>query len=232
MGFFHWIDNAIKSVGKAAGSLAHVTSSVTGAIGSPGVLSAIGGAVSGVTGANVDLSTIGPALQEIHQVSGTVGQVSAAMSKGAAGLAQAAAPIVANNPIFAAARQSFPQGVKGFDAAVSLMQHPGTTQDLFDKLRASLSPLDQKGFDAAVSAHIGMVAHPIPADAPPAQQAAYAITLGLQGATPDQKSAIVGTLAQTEAGQAGVAAALDKVSGNLENQTLITKIVAYFGMAE
>ena len=195
MGFGHWFSNAIKSAGHTVGSLVHLVEQNSGAI--TGALSA--------AGVSIDPKIISAVASIEHTVGSVVGPVTA--------LANQAGAILQGSPLLQAARTMVPPtGVRGFDAAVAMMTQPGN-EAAFTKARESLSGAEKQAFDTAVAAHIGQVAHPLP-PAPPNVQAALAITTGLQGATADQKGGIVGTVAQTSAGAAGVQMALDRIDRN------------------
>ena len=202
MSFGSWLSNAAKSVGHAAGALANFVHQNTG------LISAAATGIAAAAGADIDPSTIAQITKVTGDVAGGIAHPNQAISQ----LAGLAGPIIQADPTLAAARNMVPPaGLQGFDAAVAAMKNPKTTQAALDKIRAALSGPAKQAFDTAVAAHVGQVTNVIPPGSPD-QQAAYAITKGLQGGTDEQKSAIIQAVAANPAAQSGVSTALDQVS--------------------
>jgi hypothetical protein len=91
---------------------------------------------------------------------------------GASGVLQAAKGLVPSG------------GSSGFNIGIGCMKH-AMGPHTFTTMRAHLSPADQKGFDMAVSMHIGRVTQV--AQGSPKQQAGKFLMHGMSGANPDQK---------------------------------------------
>lgn len=120
------------------------------------------------------------------------------------GLAQVGAAFAKANPVAAAARQlAGPAGTKGFDIGLGLMQHQIGPLDL-NAVRNSLMGEARKGFDLAVSHHVGSVTVKPPAGTPHAQ-AGVLLTHGLKGATLAQTKTLLPMVAAHPEAAKGIA---------------------------
>jgi hypothetical protein len=126
-------------------------------------------------------------------------------------LIQAGRSIEAQDPVAANARKALSTGYNGFDLGVGASQMALTTADLVT-LRNALASDDQKGFDLAMSLHIGRVANPAPSDIQNAGgQAGYFATMGMQGAPEDTKIAHINGMTKQPAMSVGAKVAMNQV---------------------
>lgn len=185
MGLGHWLSNAAATAGKAAESMNRFAQDPSGVI-------SIAAAVDPSLTATIQLPP---------DLTHTVKQFAAA-----------GAAICTTSQVLSAAVQSIPKNVdpNGFSVAIRLMQDPVTEADI-ERVRAELPPSARLSFDMGVSAHIGQTAH-TPPPGPPAVQAAYLMTKGVQGATVPQKEAIVGAIAANPDARPGAVLAIKDVA--------------------
>jgi hypothetical protein len=185
MSFGSWLQGAVKSV-------SGLVQQVQGAAGTIAQ-------VAGAAGVKIDL---GPVTATVEAIKTTAGPIVDHVTH----LANQAGPLL-HNPIIAEARKIVPpDGLRGFDAAIVVLQHP-VDEATLQRVRDSLTGAEKQAFDTALAAQIGMAQHAIPAG-DPATQAAYAVTKGVQGGTADQKAVLVESVALTDAGAAGATAAM------------------------
>lgn len=119
-------------------------------------------------------------------------------------------------PTVDAARKLAGAGTRGFDLAQGLLQQKASTFDIAH-YRATLQGEDLKGFDMALAAKIGMVSHPPHPSLSPAARAGHAITLGMQGAPPTNKAAIMTAVGAHPSASVGAKLAVAQVAANREN---------------
>jgi hypothetical protein len=112
-----------------------------------------------------------------------------------------------------AARQNVPaESKRGFDMGVGLMRHQ-VDKFQFQTVRQSLPLADQHGFDHAVSLHIGRVGNPPPTSISSTRgQAAYFTTMGMQGAEPLTKQAIMSNIVNSPVAKIGAGVAVDHIT--------------------
>lgn len=133
---------------------------------------------------------------------------SPAIQNGLAQIGQAAAKA---SPIADAAKKlAGPAGAKGFDIGLGLMQHKVTPLD-FHAVRRSLQGDALKGFDMAVSQHVGVARLPVIPKGPAASRAAFAMTHGMRGASLTQTKGMIKTLVADPAASKGVVLASKQV---------------------
>ncbi len=77
----------------------------------------------------------------------------------------------------------------GFTVGVGLMNHVVNRTE-FNTIRGRLTPDQKKGFDIAISEHIGYLTHPLPPTIPAAQRFGYYVSHGSTNAKPDNQKAI------------------------------------------
>jgi hypothetical protein len=94
----------------------------------------------------------------------------------------------------------------GFTAATGLMQHT-INRNEFNTIRGRLTPDQKKGFDLAVSGHIGQLTHPLPASISPAKRFGYYVTHGMVSAKPDNQKGMKAVLASHSEMANGIVAA-------------------------
>lgn len=82
----------------------------------------------------------------------------------------------------------------GFTAGVGLMSHVVNRTEL-NTIRGRLTPDQKKGFDLAISEHIGYLTHPLPITIPAAQRFGYYVSQGMATAKPDNQKAMKAILA-------------------------------------
>jgi hypothetical protein len=160
------------------------------------------------TDVNKALQT-GVAMGAAQTIQKTVGQaVKAPAVQG--GLAAAGMAVAKLSPVATAARQlAGPAGAKGFDIGLGLMQHKITPLD-FHAVRDTLTAEAKKGFDMAVSQHIGHVTK----KAPPGNvhaQAAFLMTHGMKGAALTQTTGMLKTMVSHPEAAKGVQLAAKQV---------------------
>jgi hypothetical protein len=128
-------------------------------------------------------------------------------------LAQDGQTVEAHTPSAAAAKKLLKhRGENGFDIGLGLMQYSGMTEAAFLATRTALSAPDQKGFDLAVSHHIGRVANPPPPGASPEHEAGFYISKGMQGAHPDLKASLMTLVTADDQAKAGAATAVQQIA--------------------
>lgn len=100
---------------------------------------------------------------------------------------------------------------RGFDIGAGLMTHHGMTRAQFESVRATLSPLGKKGFDAAVAFYIGRVTQRAPKSFSDKEQAAYLMVKGLQGKYPQGlKESLVKDIVSDAQARTGAALAVNE----------------------
>lgn len=119
------------------------------------------------------------------------------------------------SPVFGEARKiaSTKGGSKGFDIATGILSHQAGIFHLATVRNTLTTPHDKMGFDMAMAARIGTVAHPKPhAIHTPAAHAGHAITLGMQTYVPERKAAMMQTLQGHPSAAAGATQAVKEVA--------------------
>jgi hypothetical protein len=97
-------------------------------------------------------------------------------------------------------------------------------------IRENLPGPDRKGFDLAMSLHVGRVGHaPPPAPLGPSAAAGYYATVGMQGAGPDMKSGMMATLASNPTVRVGAVAGIQRVVSRREGWWVKVKRSLGFG---
>lgn len=157
-GPFKWIASAVASAGKFASDVGHMIGKVPG-------LSVV----------------LNAALHIIPGVSSVTGIMDTCMAVGKI-------VVDASQTIQAAIKAVGPALADGFHVATGIMTHAGLTTEQFNAIRNNLDSNGKKGFDAAISLHIGRINNPAPPSMPPAQAAGWAMTHGMVGAMPAQKT--------------------------------------------
>jgi len=105
---------------------------------------------------------------------------------------------------------------RGFDYGSGLGQHQ---VGLFDVItaRKSLSPADQRGFDMASATRIGLVANPRPQELSNAGHAGYAMSMGMQSHSQEEKMAMMRAIQQSPSATVGATVAVKEVAAKREN---------------
>lgn len=116
-------------------------------------------------------------------------------------------------PAVGEARKLATNGTRGFDLGSGLMSQKASLFDVIATRSKIKSPADQKGFDMALAAKIGMVANPAKPKLSVAANAGRAITLGMQGlANPEKKKAIMAAVAKSPSASVGAKEAVRQVA--------------------
>ena len=127
-------------------------------------------------------------------------------------LAEAGITISKSMPALGEARKLAGSGVKGFDLALGLLGQHATMLDI-QHIRDTLTGPDAHGFDLAVAAKVGLVAHPIRATLSPAGQAGAAIVHGMQGMTDaGAKTALMSAVTKSPSAAVGAKVALSNIA--------------------
>lgn len=123
------------------------------------------------------------------------------------------------SPVFAEARKIVgpTRGVKGFDIGVGLTQQQIGVFDVATVRNSLKTPADKMGFDIALSTKIGVVANPKPPNVSAAAHAGNAITLGMQGYTPERKMAIMKAIEVSPSATVGATVAVKQVATKRDN---------------
>lgn len=108
-------------------------------------------------------------------------------------LIEAGEIVAKRNKIIAAGADVVPDGKRGYYAGIGLMQYE-THQTGIVAVRQQFSKDDLKGFDLALSLHIGMVTMRAPIGLSPAASVGYYTTMGMRGAEPGQKTGMMRSL--------------------------------------
>jgi hypothetical protein len=120
--------------------------------------------------------------------------------------------VVATDKVVAAAQAALnPDEAKGFAIGTGLMAQSGVGMSTFDTVRGSLSGDVLKGFDMAVSLHVGRTVATVAPDANPTAAAGYLITRGMMGASTTQKTGMAENLLAQPDMKAGMTTALDQI---------------------
>jgi hypothetical protein len=98
-------------------------------------------------------------------------------------------------PALGEARKLAGTGTRGFDLAQGLLGQHSKTFDIIHLRESLTNPADQKGFDIALAAKIGLVTQPMRGTLSPGAQAGRAIAQGVQGMPhPQNQASILSTL--------------------------------------
>lgn len=117
------------------------------------------------------------------------------------------------NPVLKAGSdvlKSQPQVHNGFLAGLGFMQHKITPPALLS-MRSALTGDQKKGFDIAVSTHIGQVAKPQPASVPPKKAFGFYATQGMQGNKAGRKTEMMKTLVKDKDVRIGAGKAVAQI---------------------
>ncbi len=148
-------------------------------------------------------------------------------------LADSAKSVLAKSKGYATARNLVDKASQsGFDVGMGLMAKTGVSEKAILAVRARLTPVQQIGFDVAVSAKVGAVLGPkIPKGLKGAAAAAYVVTQGMQGGGQAQKIAMIKTIAKAPGAKAGIQAAVADVSTERsESAPWWKKLLALIGL--
>jgi len=118
-------------------------------------------------------------------------------------------------------------GAHGFDVGTGLMSRQIGIEDL-QAIRNDLTGDDRKGFDLAVSLHIGRVTYPS-SQADPCMQAGYYITMGIRGQTPDNKQAMVQAVSSQDEAKSGAVVAIKQVA--IYHERWYHKVLKWMGLS-
>ena len=144
-------------------------------------------------------------------------------------LATAGKRAIMNNPVLASAQKLAPKSSHGFVAGIGLMARTAITPRQIIGFRKTLSPIDRKGFDLALSTHIGVTTRKPPAKLnSPMALAGYYATAGSQGATLRQKEHIVSSVMRNPKSRIGVKVAINQTLN--ARLSLWGKIKKYIGV--
>jgi hypothetical protein len=120
--------------------------------------------------------------------------------------------IVSASSVLESGRKLAPvNGRHGFDVGAGLMSHKGLTPQSFVTLRKSLHPQDRKGFDLAVSIHIGQVTQKPQPHMAALEKVGFYATHGMRGATEKQKTFLMTRLASKPEARKGAEMAIREV---------------------
>jgi hypothetical protein len=120
-----------------------------------------------------------------------------------------------SDPTVAAARNNVAVTDRtGFDVGIGTSRMTVDTNQLVT-LRGSLNPQEQQGFDHAMSLHIGRVTNPSPVKfglTTSNGQAGYFTTMGMQGAEPITKQAMMTHIVANQVSKIGASVAVDQIN--------------------
>lgn len=181
-----------------------------------------------------------PEAQKAMQVAvamGTAKNLQDAMKKGAATAAPALLEVgvktIKKDPVLKAGMASFkgqPQVQKGFAVGSGIAKFKFSPTEL-NGVRGRLAPEVKKGFDIAMSAHIGKVLSPnVPKNIKPAVRFGFYAERGLKSAKPKNRVAMEETLVKNPEVRRGAAIALkvNKAELTLPTRTFWQKVVDFF----
>jgi hypothetical protein len=125
------------------------------------------------------------------------------------------------NPMFGEARKLAVSkgGSRGFDYALGMVQHLGSVFATATCRNNLSNPNDKMGFDMACAAMVGAVCNPRPGDMSATAHAGQAITLGMQGYSPEKKQAIMATIGNMPSAVVGATSAIKQVAARRESPT-------------
>jgi hypothetical protein len=125
------------------------------------------------------------------------------------------------NPMFGEARKLTVSkgGSRGFDYALGMVQHLGSVFATATCRNNLPNPNDKMGFDMACAAMVGAVCNPRPGDMSATAHAGQAITLGMQGYSPERKQAIMATIGNMPSAVVGATSAIKQVASRRESPT-------------
>jgi hypothetical protein len=104
------------------------------------------------------------------------------------------------------------RGDHGFLVGLGAMAHQ-TSAFALSEIREGLSEDDRRGYDLALSLHVGRVVAPEPDPSiDPMAKAGYAVTHGAEGIEPDRQAAVLSTIATTPAAVTGAIVADDEIA--------------------
>lgn len=118
--------------------------------------------------------------------------------------------VALKDPVILAAEKPFPNGIRGFEIGIGLMQYQVGIAS-FTAIRAGLKDEDQKAFDTATSLHIGRVIAPPAPSLTPEARAARGITFGLQGANKEPASLLSAAVLAVPGMRSGVEIAQSEI---------------------
>lgn len=143
------------------------------------------------------------------------------------GLISKASKVVSKDDVLKEGMKVFPNGKSGFLTGVGVTQFQ-VTPDAVISIRKKLSGENRKAFDAALSLHIGRATHKQP-KLPPAGRAGYYMTMGMQGANPEQKTGIMKSVSKAPLVREGAVRAVKKIANNRSSWWV--KIKEFLGVA-
>jgi hypothetical protein len=119
--------------------------------------------------------------------------------------------LVQTDEVLKGAYQALPDGKIGFQIGAALGRKQCDTHQVIS-IRKGLAPADKRGFDLALSIHVGRVAHPAPKRILGHKaKAGYYATLGMQGAPPNLKMSMMSVVASDPVMRAGAKVGVDRV---------------------
>lgn len=125
------------------------------------------------------------------------------------------------NPMFGEARKlaTSKGGSRGFDYALGMVQHLGSVFATATCRNSLPNPNDKMGFDMACATMVGAVCNPRPGDMSATAHAGQAMTLGMQGYSPEKKQAIMATIGNMPSAVVGATSAIKQVASRRESPT-------------
>lgn len=120
------------------------------------------------------------------------------------------------------------QGKQGFAVGAGIMNHTVSPMAL-TAVRAKLKPDQRRGFDIAVSTHIGLATKTPPKTMTPAQQFGYAVTKGLTGASPQLRANVLGVVGKDATAKTGAIVAINTMKKPLWKRMLNAVGITRFG---
>lgn len=135
-----------------------------------------------------------------------------------------ASKIIGADKILQAARAIVPN--RGFDIGIGMV-NKRLNEFQMRAMRATLSAVEQKAFDTAVSLHISRVSLP-PSKAKPGVQVGFFVTQGMQGANEKQKAAMMTTLSTNQEARSGAVLAVKQIAAAREG--FIPRALRWMGL--
>lgn len=128
-------------------------------------------------------------------------------------LGKMGAAIANANPILKAGGQVLKDAnsKQGFAIATGLMNEKGLKPIHITAIRAKLGPEQKKGFDMALSAHIGLANSKVPTKGDAKAKFGFVVAQGMQGAPQNNKTGMMKTIAADPAARAGAVVAVNQI---------------------
>jgi hypothetical protein len=132
---------------------------------------------------------------------------------GVANLGKLGASIANANPILKAGGQVLKGATskQGFAIATGLMNSKGLQPIHVTAIRGKLNSDQKKGFDMALSAHIGLASGAVPKKGDAKAKFGYAVTHGMQGAPANNKTGMMKVIAADPTARAGAVVAVKQI---------------------